>query len=116
MSRQIGQEAETQAVEFLKNKGYEILERNFTVRGGEIDIIAKETNSICFIEVKFRQNLDYGNAADYITKKKMSKLLRTAKIFLYERDFLEKDWRIDAVVINGDETELLKNVYIEGMK
>ena len=59
--RQTGTSYEIKAEEYLLKRGYKILERNFRNRSGEIDIIAKDREYFCFIEVKYRSTNDYGN-------------------------------------------------------
>ena len=68
--RQIGAEYEKKAVALLLEKGYEILEVNYRNRMGEIDIIAKDGKYICFIEVKFRTNSDFGSPLEAVDAKK----------------------------------------------
>jgi len=115
VSREVGNEAETLAAEALAVAGYEVIERNYSCRVGEIDIIAKKDGFICFVEVKYRNPRGYGTAIDAITKAKMRKILMTAKKYLYETENSDADYRIDAVVINGDNVEIIPNVYTGGM-
>ena len=63
----LGVKGEQLAVDFLKDKKYEILERNYATKLGEIDIIAKQNNRIVFIEVKQRESLRYGYPREAIT-------------------------------------------------
>lgn len=73
---------EDKAVEFLILKGYKILEKNFRVKGGEIDIIAKEIDTICFIEVKAR-NRDFIVAPEEaINVEKKRRIIRAAKRYI----------------------------------
>lgn len=116
MSRAIGNEAETLAVQALKDNGYEILERNYSCRVGEIDIIATKDSFICFIEVKYRNPMGFGTAVDAITSSKMRKILMTAKNYLYQTKKTDTDYRIDAVLIDGSSVEIIENIYTEGMK
>jgi putative endonuclease len=115
MSKKIGDLAESKATGALKDHGYEILERNFRSRLGEIDVIAEKDGFICFVEVKYRRKSGFGTAVDAITKSKMRKILLTAKRYLYEIEKSDADYRIDAVVIDGDNVEILPNVYTQGM-
>lgn len=115
MSREIGDRAESKATRALRNEGYEILERNFRCRVGEIDIITQKDGFICFVEVKYRRPSGFGTAVDAITKTKMRKILMTARRYLHENDKSSVDYRIDAVVINGDNVEIIPNVYTQGM-
>jgi len=115
MSREVGNEAETLAAQSLENDGYYIIERNYNCRVGEIDIIAKKDKVICFVEVKYRNPRGFGTAVDAITHSKMQKILKTAKKYLYENDLSDADYRIDAVIIDGDKVEIMQNIFTEGM-
>jgi len=115
VSRIVGNEAETQAVLALEQDGYQIIERNYNTRVGEIDIIAKKDGYICFVEVKYRNPRGFGTAIDAITNSKMRKILLTAKRYLYENEQSDVDYRIDAVVIDGEKLEIIPNIFVEGL-
>lgn len=100
----IGQNGEDIAVNYLKSLGYEIIERNFSCRQGEIDIIARDKNEIVFIEVKTRTNSLYGMPADAVNEKKQNHLTEAIKYYIY-RNHLENEFiRIDVieVYLSGD--------------
>ena len=100
----IGQNGEDIAVNYLENLGYEIIERNFSCKQGEIDIIARYKNEIVFIEVKARTNSLYGMPADAVNEKKQNHLTRAIKYYIY-RNHLENEFiRIDVieVYLSGD--------------
>ena len=100
----IGQNGEYIAVNYLKSLGYEIIERNFSCRQGEIDIIARYKNEIVFIEVKARTNSLYGMPADAVNEKKQNHLTKAIKYYIY-RNHLENEFiRIDVieVYLSGD--------------
>lgn len=67
---------------FLEKKGYNILERNFHSRWGEIDIIAKDGDAVVFVEVKTRKSSAFGAPAEYVTLAKKKKIIKTAFIYL----------------------------------
>ena len=71
------------ACRFLKKTGYIIIEKNYRSRYGEIDIIAKDCETLCFVEVKSRKNTHYASPEEYVDKKKQKRLLKTSMI--YER-------------------------------
>lgn len=73
---------ETQAVAFLKRLGYEILARNYAFRGGELDIVAREGETIVFVEVKSVWNNQQGNPAARVNREKQRKIWQTACHFL----------------------------------
>jgi putative endonuclease len=79
----LGRAGERQAVKFLKEKGYKILETNFSLKPlGEIDIIARFKNIICFIEVKTRRSLSYGAPYEAVDRRKQFRLSRLALAYL----------------------------------
>ncbi len=72
-TKAIGNLGEDRAVEYLENLGYEIFERNFRTRFGEIDIIARDGETLCFVEVKKKTSDRFGSPAEMITPKKLDK-------------------------------------------
>lgn len=122
-----GNQGEELACKFLQNNGYKVLERNFRIRGGEIDIIAKDGEEIVFVEVKARYSHEYGLPSESITYFKLKALQKAALFYLQKKGWLEKGYRFDFVGIDfvpqGDyplsggahskenpEIELLKNI------
>ena len=95
----LGNLGEDIACKFILNKGYEIVERNFYCRQGEIDIIAKDKNEIVFIEVKSRSNIVFGLPSEAVTKQKMKHILKTARYFLYKNKMINEYIRFDVVEI-----------------
>lgn len=101
-SKKLGRESEDLAVNLLIQKGYQIVERNYTFeKKGEIDIIAKDplTNYLVFVEVKSRNNLEFGEPEYAITKNKIRQLKRIAELYLYEKEIAEVDCRFDVVAV-----------------
>ena len=116
MSRELGNIAEDAAAAALEGAGYTILERNYFARVGEIDIIAMDDGVICFVEVKKRAYETFGGGAAAITKSKITKILKSARRYLYEKKLLDKDYRLDAVIISGEGVpQIIRNIYTEGM-
>lgn len=94
-----GRTGENIATRYLQNIGYEVIERNFSCRQGEIDIIAKDHNEIVFVEVKTRSNLLYGKPAEAVTQTKKNHIEKVAQYYLYIKK-LEKEYiRIDVIEI-----------------
>jgi putative endonuclease len=95
--------AEDLAVKHLESQGLEVLVRNYRIRGGEIDIVAREAELIVFIEVKQRANDQFGGALEAVTAKKMNLLRRAALHYLVQE--LHSDdlpCRFDLVLVHGD--------------
>ena len=87
------------ALEFLKKKDYKILERNFRTILGELDIIAKDKETICFIEVKTRTSDKFGLPQESVNRLKQRKMSQSAMIYLKDKNLLEKPARFDVVSI-----------------
>lgn len=82
VKRKTGDRGERAVVRFLKRRFYSIIERNFSCRWGELDIIARRGRYICFIEVKTRGENSFGRPADAVDKFKQSKIIKAAYFFL----------------------------------
>ncbi|MCP3957737.1 MAG: YraN family protein [bacterium] len=81
-TRAQGRLGEDAAVEWLGRQGYRIAERNVSNRAGEIDVIAHDGDTLCFIEIKARSTRDYGEAIESVTPRKQRKIARTAALYL----------------------------------
>lgn len=111
-----GKLGEELAAEFLKNKGFKIIETNWRYsRYGEIDIIASEKDTLAFIEVKSRTSMAFGHPLEAINKNKINQIHSIACAYLSEKkDIKYKNYRFDAVaVILSKEPEITyyKDVY-----
>jgi putative endonuclease len=102
---QKGIAGEDKACIYLENLGYSILQRNFRAGRGEIDIVARIEECLCFIEVKYRKNNMFGFPEVFVTEKKMNKIMQTAEAYV-----LQNDWhgriRFDVIAITGNEIPL----------
>lgn len=98
---ELGKKGEEIAVNFLKDKGFEIIEQNYRYGKGEIDIIVKDPSDsyLAFVEVKTRQNLDFGEPEYAITKSKQRQIKKIAELYLYEKEIGELDCRFDVIAI-----------------
>ena len=81
--RQLGNKYEALATAHLVRQGFRILERQFRTRAGEIDLIAMDGGTLCFIEVRAKRSGRFGTAAESITPRKQQRLLRTAVYYLH---------------------------------
>ena len=80
--RKIGDLGENIAADYLRARGYRILERNFSCRFGEADIIAADSGYLVFAEVKLRKDSRFAEAREYVDRKKQEKIILTAKYYL----------------------------------
>lgn len=110
----IGQWGETVAVNYLLDNGYEILERNFHSRFGEIDIIARKQNIICFVEVKTRKNIFFGFPAEFVNFNKQDKIIKTAEFYLENNFVVNNSYRFDIIEIFHDDKHYTKINHMKG--
>ena len=111
--RQIGTDYETVAAEYLKQKGYTILRRNYRNPYGEIDIIAKDGETIVFCEIKYRGGKGYGDPLEAVDIRKQR---RISKVALYYTAAWENAgnvfYRFDVIGIYGDgRVEHIENAF-----
>ena len=104
-TKEIGKEGEELAVEFLKKQGYRILERNFTTKFGEIDIIARHGGTVCFIEVKFRGQDRFGTPYDALDRRKQYRISKSALAYLKISKQTDSNCRFDLVAIRQNTNE-----------
>jgi len=102
-NKQIGKIGEDLAVGILKNKGYQILERNWGNKWGEIDIIAKDGQTIVFVEVKTKIGIEFGTPEEMINHHKLSQIQKLAAFYPQSQN---SPLRIDivAVILSNDHT------------
>jgi putative endonuclease len=101
----IGAKGEERIAQHLESYGFTILKRNFTVRSGEVDIIACKNELLIFVEVKTRSNV-YFNTSEVITLSKQKKISSAAKIFLSQQGFGDKVCRFDVALINNSSSKI----------
>ena len=110
----LGKMGEQLAFQFLSKRGYKIIDRNFRIRGGEIDIIAIEKNTLVIVEVKTRTSHKFGLPEESVTTYKLSFLARAAKFYRSSRKNLPLAERIDVVAVDfassdNPQIRLIKN-------
>lgn len=117
----IGRIGEDVAVQYLLEKGYKIIERNFECRQGEIDIIAKDNRKeeIVFIEVKTRTNKNYGDPVEAVTYYKQKHMIKTIEYYLYIKKLEKSFVRIDIIEVyqkaeNKYHVHHIKNAFERG--
>ncbi|MCL2809946.1 MAG: YraN family protein [Treponema sp.] len=99
----LGKKGEEEAAAFLQSSGIEIITRNYRSRYGEIDIIAKESETIIFVEVKTWSSIGFTDLQYSIDIKKQKKIIKTAKYFLLEnREYSNMSIRFDVVFIGHE--------------
>lgn len=96
---EIGQQAEKLVSRYLGTRGYEILGQNWKTKTCEIDIIAKRSDTIYFVEVKYRKSLAHGDGFDYITLTKVRQMTYAATLWICQNNWQGKYELIGASVI-----------------
>lgn len=97
--KQIGKIGEQLACQYLQEEGYQIIQRNFYAKQGEIDIITKQNRTIIFVEVKTRTNEIFGKPADAVHYFKQKHMYQTAKYYLYQTKQENKEIRFDVIEV-----------------
>ena len=106
-----GADAESRATRLLVQRGYRIVERNFRCKAGELDIIARDGDVLCFIEVRSRGNANHGHAAEMVTPTKQAQVSRVALMYIGLRNPMFERSRFDVVAITGDEEMLIQDAW-----
>ncbi|MBW7956582.1 MAG: YraN family protein [Deltaproteobacteria bacterium] len=110
-----GNAGEDEAVRFLEKKGYRVIERNFSCRYGEIDIIARDGGAMVFVEVKTRSGDAFGPAAASVDERKQRKMTIAAQFYLEKAGASDSEVRFDVVSIEKREgrfeIELIRDAF-----
>ena len=111
----LGRQGEDLAVSFLLGQGYKVLRRNFRTRMGEIDVIALDQGTYCFIEVKTRASSRFGLPQEAVSFFKQRQMAKAAICFLQNNNLLEKKARFDILCVlfepGGPRMNLIKNAF-----
>jgi len=111
--RDTGILGEKLAKDFLKKKGYRIIETNYRCPEGEIDIIAKHKDYLVFVEVRTKTSLEFGSPEESITLTKQARLKAISSRYQQTHNNLPPLWRIDVVAIELKEGKLSRIELIE---
>lgn len=99
--RETGQQGEAQVVKWLEHNSYEIMQRNYQVRAGEIDIIARKQEVVAFVEVKYRSD-HYFSLSEVITPTKQKRVMRAAHFFIAQHPNLYCSYRFDVALVEPE--------------
>lgn len=115
-----GRAAEAIACQYLEKNGLQLIEKNFNSRFGEIDIIMQHSETLVFIEVRYRKNDLYGGAKASITPLKQKKIIKTALYYMQCKG-REFNSRFDVIAITGEANDRISlniknNLVIEWIK
>lgn len=113
-TREAGDRGEAMAAEYLRENGYEILASQFRCRFGEIDLIARRGDILCFVEVKLRSDRRFGLPRDFVTTAKQRRIRTTATFYMTRHD-PDLCARFDVAEVYDDETppriEYIENAF-----
>jgi putative endonuclease len=111
----VGRTGEDVAVQYLLQRGYYILERNYRCRFGEIDLVARDGDTLTFIEVKTRRSRTFGPAAAAVTHTKQRHLIKASQMYMVQHGKRDDLCRFDVVTIDMDgqesRIELIKDAF-----
>jgi len=111
----VGKTGEEIAIQYLLQQGYQVLERNYRCRFGEIDVIAQDGRTLAFIEVKTRRSQKFGPAAAAVTLTKQRHLVKASQVYLTRNHKAYELCRFDVVTVELDaltsHIELLKDAF-----
>jgi len=118
MSRDIGQRYEALAERLLVGLGYQIIERNFTCRGGELDLVCRDGEVLVFVEVRGRRNQGCGAPEETVSWRKQRRVLHAAAVYLSARQHelrgpREPACRFDVIGIDGSGARLYRDAFSE---
>ena len=113
--KSLGAWGEEQAARYLRLHGYSILERNFSCRAGELDIVAKKGKFLVFVEVKTRKNAEFAEAREFVTYAKQQRIFAAAQLYLTSHDgYLQP--RFDVIEVYAPDGEHSRKVIINHIK
>jgi len=95
----LGKSAEIAAAAELGKRGYRIVDSNYHVRGGEIDLIAYDGDTLVFVEVRARSSFGFGTPADTVSRTKRAKIVHTAENYLFQKNLEPNGIRFDVVEV-----------------
>lgn len=109
--RRSGDEAENQALLYLKKAGLKLVMQNFSCKGGEIDLIMQDGPTLVFVEVRKRSSMQFGGAVASVTPAKQRRMVHAAQVYLLSKKS-QAACRFDLIAIDGDSINWLKNIIV----
>ncbi len=107
-----GAAAEELAARHLAEQGLRVVDRNFRVRGGELDLVCLDGATLAFVEVRLRHRADFGGAAASITAAKQARVILAARHWLVRHPrYGNSPCRFDCVLLDGEHIEWLRDAF-----
>jgi putative endonuclease len=112
---EFGRSAEAMAAAYLKRHGFKLLEKNYRTEFGEIDLIAKDNDTLVFIEVKARRSLSFGSPKDAVSFRKQQRISMAALVYLRRNQKINTRIRFDVIAVYTRKAhvqiEVVKNAF-----
>jgi putative endonuclease len=108
--KHIGDRGEQIAVRFLQEKGYRYLEKNYTSRYGELDLVMMDFDVVVFVEVKTRTSQTFGFPEEAVTPVKLERIVNAGLEWLQSHPDLPDDWRVDVIAVQLDRQGALTEI------
>lgn len=108
--QQTGRYGETLAAQHLQTKNYRLIARNWRCPVGEIDLIARDGDTLVFVEVRTRHGERLGTPEESITPRKQARLIELAQTYLSEHNAFDQPWRIDVIAIALDQQQRVRRL------
>ena len=109
-----GQLSEDLVAVFLKKNGFTILARNFTVRSGEIDIVARKDNVFHFVEVKSIKDTEWADLSEIVSRSKRRKICSAALIFAKQKNIMDQSISFDVAAVINDKVNMYYGAFLLG--
>lgn len=110
-NRRVGKTQEARAVLELEKRGYQVLQKNFRCRIGEIDVIARHQGYLVFVEVKYRRDAKKGCAAEAVTWRKQQIISRVADFYILTHCMEVPPCRFDVAAFDGETFQIYENAF-----
>ena len=108
----VGKQAETRAVAELERRGYAVVARRYRTRHGEIDIVARDGETIVFVEVKAKDTAEFGTAVEAVGARKQQRIISMAVDYLARNRLTAKPCRFDVVAIDGSVLTYYRGAFV----
>ena len=109
--RQRGDRGEERAAAYIEKQGCTILERNYCIRGGEVDIIFRDGKTVVFCEVKTRSQSRFGTPAEAVDFSKRRRICRAALDYAYRKNCIDESMRFDIIEVVSDKINHIKYAF-----
>ncbi len=106
-----GSKGEDIAADYLAQNGCEILQRNYYIRGGEIDIICKDGEAVVFCEVKLRNSDKFGVPSEAVGISKQKRISKAALDYAYKNKTIDENYRFDIIEIYNGKINHIRNAF-----